>query len=121
VGQKFCINFALNINFETECRSDLILFLLERAKSLVEKYIKEFYWKSFLKATKISKQRALKSSSATFVIFFVSKNICFSFFVVRFRSFRAPYIWSCSLQRKLSFVIEIIGIAYKSMNRRQIY
>jgi hypothetical protein len=104
-----------------ECRSDLIFFLLERAKSLVQKYIKEFGWKSILKITKILEQRALKNSSATLVTFFVSKNIYFGFFIVHFRRFRASYISSCSLQPKLSFDIKIIGIAYKCMNRRQIY
>ena len=104
-----------------ECHSDLIFFLLERAKSLVQKYIKEFDWRSFLKVTIILEQKTLKNSSATLVTFFVSKNICFSFFIVHFRRFRAPYICSCSLQRRLSFGIKITGIAYKSMNRRQFY
>jgi hypothetical protein len=104
-----------------ECRSDLIFFLLERAKSLVQKCIKEFDWKSILKVTEILEQKVLKNSSATLVTFFVSKNICFSFFIVHFRRFRAPYICSCSLQRRLSFGIKIIGVAYKCMNRMQIY
>jgi hypothetical protein len=95
--------------------------LLERAKSLVQKYIKEFGWKSILKVTKILEQKALKNSSATLVTFFVSKNIYFSFFIVYFRRFRAQCISSCSLQPRLSFDIKIIGIAYKCMNRRQIY
>ena len=35
-----------------ECRRDLIFFLLERAKSLVQKYIKEFDWKMFFEGHK---------------------------------------------------------------------
>ncbi len=62
------------------CRSDLILFLLERVRCLVQKYGKEFVWKSFLKATKILEQKAPKTSSATLVTFSIKKN-CLSFFI----------------------------------------
>ena len=50
-----------------EHRSDFILFLLERAKCLVQKYIKKFDWKCFSKATKILEQETLGNSSATFL------------------------------------------------------
>jgi len=64
--QKFCINFVFDITLRqnvaaTECRSDLIFFLLERAKSLVLKYIKEFDWKSFLNATKNLRRKAIEN------------------------------------------------------------
>ncbi len=50
-----------------KCRRDLMFFSLERAKCLVQKYIKEFDWKCFSKATKILEQRTLENSSATFL------------------------------------------------------
>jgi hypothetical protein len=50
-----------------QCRRDLILFSLERAKCLVQTYIKEFDWKCFSKVTKILEQKALGNSSATFL------------------------------------------------------
>ncbi len=49
-----------------EYRREFILFWLERVKCLVQKYIKEFDQKFFLKATKILEQKALKTYSATF-------------------------------------------------------
>ena len=49
-----------------ECDSDLIFSLLERAKCLVLKYIKEFDLKSFLRATQILEHKAPKNHSATF-------------------------------------------------------
>ncbi len=36
-----------------QCRRDLMLFLLERAKCLVQKNVTGFDWKYFSKATKI--------------------------------------------------------------------
>jgi hypothetical protein len=96
-----------------------MFFLLERAKCLVQKYIKEFDWKCFPEATKILEQKTLENSSTTLVIFFLSKNVYLSFFITGFRRFRAPYIYGCSLERRLSFSIKIIDIAYKRMNRRQ--
>jgi hypothetical protein len=50
-----------------ECRSDLIFSLLERAKSLVQKCIKEFDWKSILKVTEILEQKALKTLPQLFL------------------------------------------------------
>ncbi len=50
-----------------QCRRDLIFFLLERAKCLVQKYIKEFDWKCFSKATKFLEQKVLEKYSATFL------------------------------------------------------
>jgi hypothetical protein len=40
--------------------------LLEREKSLVQKYIKEFDWKSFFKVTKILEQKGAEKLSRNF-------------------------------------------------------
>ena len=69
-----------------ECDSDLIFFLLERAKCLVLKYIKEFDWKSFLRATQVLEHKAPKNYSVTLVTFVLSKNICLSFFYYQLSS-----------------------------------
>ena len=119
MGQKFCINFVFDITLRYNVVKTWCFFLLERAKCLVQKYIKEFDWKCFSKATKILEQKTLKNYSATFVIFFLSKNIYLSFFITHFRHFRAPYIYNCSLQRTLSFSIKIIGMACKRMKREK--
>ncbi len=51
--------------------------------------------------------------------YILSKNIYLIFFICHFARFQAPYIYSCSLQQRLSFSIKIIGIANKRMNGRQ--
>jgi hypothetical protein len=50
-----------------QCHGDLMFFLLERVKCLVQKYVEEFYYKCFLNATRILEQKALESFFATFL------------------------------------------------------
>ena len=50
-----------------KCHRDLIFFLLERAKCLLQKYIKEFDWEWFFKAIQGLEQENPKNSSATFL------------------------------------------------------
>jgi hypothetical protein len=50
-----------------ESHIDVILFLLETARSLMQKYIKEFDWKSSLNATQILEPEVLEKTSATFL------------------------------------------------------
>jgi hypothetical protein len=146
VGQKFCINFVLDITLwyniiETWCfffvRKNKVSsakihkrIWLERSfeghknlrtKFLVQKYIKEFDWKRLSKATKILEQKALENFVSTLVTLSSPKNICLTFFITHCRRFRAPYLYSCSLQRRLAFSIKIIDIAYTRTNRGQSY
>jgi len=120
-GKIFPSNIQINNRWDQI--SALILFFMqrERAKCLVENYVKVFDRKFFPKATNSLEQKGSRKCSANLSQLFVSKYIYLAFFITHFGCFPAPYIYNCSLKRRFSCDINIIGLAFKRLNCRQFH
>ena len=76
-----------------ECRREFIFSFVRKSKVSNIKIYKRIWSEMFLEGQKNFKTKDTGKLSRNFCHNFLSKYICLTFFITRFRCFRAPYIY----------------------------